>query len=234
MKEASLVYDWVEAEMMKLWESWGKIKKLIEWGNAKDLIVFADYDWTITKRFIPAENGELELGITAFGFIEKYSKFPQSYHDKTGWYHTHYFGIENDGSLTVEEKTPHMIEWYEKVINLTLECAKDMPDFSLQEWVNENKHKILIREGVKELIELCYAKDIPFVIISWGWADVIEVVLETFGIDKRHYTIWSNRMLFENEKLVGWSKPLLHMYNKKLCWGITPDNIMQIAKSKKV
>ncbi len=91
-----------------------------------------------------------------------------------------------------------MIEWYEKVINLILTTVAEMQQdpsaggiaggvdsFSVQKAVAEKLDAVEVRRGALELIDCLYERGIDFVIISAGWADVIEELLSQWGVDRK-------------------------------------------------
>ena len=51
----------------------------------------------------------------------------------------------------------------------------------------------VLRPGFAELVKQCNDKGVPFVIVSAGFADVIEGILEREGIDTSHCVVHANR-----------------------------------------
>ena len=92
---------------------------------------------------------------------------------------------------------------------------------------------LALREGAATLLRELEAQNVPTLIFSAGLADVLEEVLRqkydrNFPQPTTH--VVSNRMIFEpgndeasssnehdrdNDRLVGFSEPLLHMFNKR-------------------
>ncbi|CAD7924199.1 unnamed protein product [Amoebophrya sp. A120] len=200
--------------------------------DPKDVVVFCDYDATISTRFVTVQNpktGQLEKqkGLTAVQLVEHWSRLPPSYHDAALKTHNHYFAIENDASMSKEVKTPFMIEWYEKTIDATVEIAEQINfrEGDLPSIVQDNLDKVQIRPGMPELIKILKEKQIPLVIISAGYGNIIEEVLSQNGIARSDYVIWSNQFEFDTAErttnprgglLKAVKPPLLHMYNKQL------------------
>ncbi len=93
--------------------------------------------------------------------------------------------------MSKAEKTPLMIEWYTKVINHMLTHVKKIQDasgpeaFTVKKAVANNKENSELRRGVIALIDLLWEKGIDFVIVSAGWADVIEELLECWGVERK-------------------------------------------------
>lgn len=228
--------------------------------SSQDLVVIADFDATITTRFQPlinenkvvVEDGQLQrehklltevekrledraFGKTAFGVIENYSKFPSAFHEKAKALFEHYLPIETDPCMSIEEKQPLMIEWYGKGIENIITNGKAIgADFAMEKVVKESLDKVYLRESMVELIELCFSKNIPFVIVSAGIGNVIEEVLTQKGIERKKYHLWSNWLEYDDNKtVIRMEPPLLHMYNKKLALESTPPIILDIIGERK-
>ena len=127
-----------------------------------------------------------------------------------------YYPIEIDPDMPVEDKTPIMREWYSQVHEAMLkeEVTRD----AIRQAVAQSQ-TINLRPGMQQLIEHCQMHDppIPFFIMSAGLGDVIEEFLrQRVPFELAPTTlVASNRMIFDDGgKLVDFSEPLLHMFNK--------------------
>ncbi|CAD7934724.1 unnamed protein product [Amoebophrya sp. A25] len=188
-------------------------------GRANRLVVFCDYDATITTRFLQkkaqhqddsSSHGEAvspcvkgpEKGLTAVQLVEKWSRLPPAYIAESQRRHDYYFAIENDAHMSKDAKIPYMIKWYEETIDDFVRHAQDL-DFKpshVTDLVHENLHRVELRDGMREVIDYCYSMNIPLVVISAGFGDVIRTVLAEHGIGPEKYTLWSN--MFEyNEQI---------------------------------
>lgn len=72
-----------------------------------------DYDLTMTKQHI---NGNRTL--SSFGLLCLCKHLPPNFVSSDQKIKDKYYPIEIDPTLTTEEKTPHMIEWYAKAEEL--------------------------------------------------------------------------------------------------------------------
>lgn len=259
-KMAKSTYSKVEEQMRS--DAASRLERMRS-DYVNDFVVFADYDATITRRYLSKPPGD-SLCYTAFRTVECYTEFPKAYAELAKSLHTHYFAIETDGSLSIEEKLPYMIEWYQKVmdsmvkfgaeinfdVNQMVREALDLPSDASNSGDNNSlgphakgkvgpNSKIEIRPGMIELINLCYSRGIPFVIVSAGFANIIEEVLTLHGVGREKYELWSNVMDIAEDAtngkqlLKGLKNELLHMYNKTLKTGVTPKKILDICKTKK-
>ena len=111
-----------------------------------------------------------------------------------------------------------MIEWVTKAhallvqIGISKVAVKDAVASSLL------SGNIQLRTGVVDFVEKMSSLQIPVLIFSAGVADVIEEVLrvETGRELPSSFHVVSNRMMFnEDDSLVGFQSPLLHVFNKK-------------------
>jgi 2-hydroxy-3-keto-5-methylthiopentenyl-1-phosphate phosphatase len=75
-----------------------------------------------------------------------------------------YYPIEVDNRLTEEQKGPYMIEWWTQAHQLLIDQKINKDDVAAM--VAETP--VNIREGLKELIENCKEKKVPFLVFSAG------------------------------------------------------------------
>lgn len=130
----------------------------------KNLVFFADYDATITKRFLTNKSSSPKGGLycdggpqvqqfcdTCFRVVEHFSKFPDDYTEATDRLREKYFPIENDASIGREEKIPLMIEWYEGALELLVKSGGQLGgEFVVADMCKEavDAGRVELREGV--------------------------------------------------------------------------------------
>ena len=87
----------------------------------------------VTVRMIncPCLNGLVTDILAVLGVIENYSRMPAKFKVETRNLFEKYYPIEIDPHLSVEEKLPHMIQWYDKAHDLMLQCDLYKKDFTL-------------------------------------------------------------------------------------------------------
>jgi 5'-nucleotidase len=143
-----------------------------------------------------------------------------------------YYPIEIDTHMSIEEKMPFMLEWYQQVHTRML-TETVTPD-KIREAVAACP-SILLREGMDKLIKACQdsTPPIPFIIMSAGLGNVIEEFFRQrlpFELTSSTY-IHSNRLNFGADgQLESFSEPLLHMFNKNI--GVLPDSCKPLLEGK--
>jgi len=182
-----------------------KIKQICS-GNHEKLQVITDFDYTLTKSHLDGARCT-----TCHGVIENYSRMPPLFREKQKQMFEKYYPIEIDPHLTVEEKLPHMLQWYDQGHELLLKCDMLKKDFALM--VQENPTEF--REGTSQLLNDLNQKNVPVLVFSAGVGDIIDEALKIAGLMKDNVKVISNYMEFdEHEKLVRFSSQLIHMFNK--------------------
>lgn len=200
-----------------------KLASLIE-GGSENVAIIADFDRTITT------GGSL----SSHGILERAEAFDAAFRAEATANTARYLPIEQDPSLTISEKLPHMRAWYDLNHAAIMRCGvfRGM----IQEAVRTSGGGLQIRDGVRELFAQAEAAGVPLLVFSAGLADVIEEVLrqrvtEGGALLGATTNVVSNRMIWgsregngaremtseETERqcqLVGFSEPLIHMFNK--------------------
>lgn len=129
----------------------------------------------------------------------------------------HYFHIEKDASMTLEEKTPFMLEWYGKS-NDSLVAGGFRRDW-LQCAVSGAREggTLALRPGFEKLLITLQQADISVLIFSAGISTVITEILAQLlpHVPLAATTqVVGNEMVFDAAGVLqGWG-PLIHMYNK--------------------
>ncbi|CAE8689414.1 unnamed protein product [Polarella glacialis] len=195
-----------------------------------ELIVVLDFDRTITASFTP----DGQRVTSAHGVLEVAKVLSESFRSKTKELFGKYYPIEIDASMSIPEKIPIMSEWYAQVHALMLK------EFVTRENIASAVSScptICLREGMLELLRCHKAEPaIPVLIMSAGLGDVIEEFLrQTLPFSLASTTlVVSNRMVFdegEGGRLVDFSEPLLHMFNKSFAFW--PEDARALAVGKK-
>ncbi|XP_046444083.1 cytosolic 5'-nucleotidase 3-like [Daphnia pulex] len=191
---------------VKDWQNVGdKINKLIA-GTHDKLQVIADFDFTLTKFHV---DGVRKL--SCHGVVENYSKLPDHYKLKSKEMFNKYYPIEIDQHMSVEEKIPLMIEWYDGAHELLEHSNLYKHDFALM--VKENP--IEFRDGTLQFMKDLKAANIPILVFSAGVGDVIDEALLANNLTQDNVKVISNYMTYNTEgKLVAFTDKLIHMYNK--------------------
>lgn len=178
-----------------------KLARLLSDGpNSLQLIV--DFDRTLTTS----------KSESAYGVIEENQ--PDDVRKAARDLYHYYHAIEVDPKRSIAEKTPFMMEWYEKAHELlahskiskaTMESAcKDAP--------------LSFRPEVAEVLRVAKRLDVPVMVFSAGIANVIrELFKQLLPADCTgpHLHVVSNQIVWgEDGTIAGWEGDLIHMFNK--------------------
>ncbi|GFN83763.1 RNA-directed DNA polymerase from mobile element jockey-like [Plakobranchus ocellatus] len=172
------------------------------------LQVIADFDWTLSKY---SENGN--VCDTTHKVLGQSKHMPEFYRTETTRLKDIYMPIEFDPSLTIEEKTPKMIEWYSKNHELLNSCH--LTRQLLTTMVTESKARL--RDGCKDFFDQLHSLDIPLLIFSAGMGDIIhETIQQQATFYPKNMKLVANFMKFdEMGKMIGFAnEELIHTFNK--------------------
>ncbi|CAD5125055.1 DgyrCDS13298 [Dimorphilus gyrociliatus] len=171
------------------------------------LQVISDFDGTLSKY--ADESGKIFDSCHAA--MDNSNAVPLEYRDMAYKLRDKYYPIEIDNSMTAEEKTPFMIEWWSKAHeglikhNITRESVKNAA-------YNSN---ITLRDGATQFIRRLSELEVPVLVFSAGIGNVIQEVLTKNEILLKNVKIVSNMMKWDkNDILVDFEEPLIHVLNK--------------------
>ena len=138
-------------------------------------------------------------------YVRRYRKYTRGLYEK-------YYPIETCHELSVAEKIPKMIEWYEAAHDAVLKEPLHRGD--IEGAVKQSN--VTLREGASALLEIVQAEGVPLLIFSAGLANIIEeVLIQKHGEIKESTHIISNWIIYdEHGNLERFSEPLIHMFNK--------------------
>lgn len=184
--------------------------------NLANYYVVADFDKTLTKG----------TSDSTWGVMANANSISTEYSAKRKALYTKYRPIEIDMTITDEEKSKAMDEWWRAHINLFYEYN-----------LNEKAVKDSIagggleyREGAKEFINKMHSLNIPVIIISAGIGNVIEEFLRKENDYFDNIKIVSNFIEFENgyiKRIIG---DTIHALNKNII--SLDNNSKELLKSR--
>ncbi|XP_058262605.1 7-methylguanosine phosphate-specific 5'-nucleotidase-like isoform X2 [Hemibagrus wyckioides] len=124
----------------------------------------------------------------------------------------HYYPIEIDSSKSVEEKIPHMVEWWMRAHDLLIQ--QKIKKVQLAQAVKGSGAKL--REGYKSFFKVLKQNSVPLLIFSAGVGDILEEVIIEHGVFDPNVRIFSNYMDYdENGVACTFKGELIHSFNKK-------------------
>nr|KAG5714892.1 hypothetical protein BaRGS_000380 [Batillaria attramentaria] len=170
------------------------------------LQVVADFDRTLSKYIHEGQQCS-----TTHGVLEDSHLMSEQFKEEAKKLKETYLPIEFDGSKTIAEKIPHMIDWWtngHKLItgaHLTRELLTTI--------VHESTSHL--RDGCRWFFEQLHKHEIPLLIFSAGLGDIIQEVIKQQAVLYDNMKIVSNFLDFdENGKVVGFVGDMIHVYNK--------------------
>lgn len=178
-----------------------KIEALRAAGLEK-LHVICDFDRTMT---IFAKGGSSFSPVRRLGFM------PEEYGEQALALFAHYHPMELDNKIPHDEKVQLMHEWWEA--QLLLMMNHGLKKQHLQQVNGSNMIKL--REGIVEFMNDLAEREIPLLVLSAGFGDVIEIVLKEAGVYTDNVHVVSNFLEYDEEgKAIAYDPPIVHGMNK--------------------
>ncbi|XP_043918936.1 cytosolic 5'-nucleotidase 3A [Protopterus annectens] len=175
-------------------------------GGASKLQIITDFDMTLTKF---SYNGR--RCPTCHNIIDNCKLITEECREKLHKLKEKYYAIEIDPHLTIAEKYPYMVEWYNK--SHTLLVSQRLQKDKLAEAVRESD--VMLKDGYEVFFEKLHESNIPVFIFSAGIGDILEEVIQQAGVYHSNVKVVSNFMDFdENGIMIGFKGDLIHVYNK--------------------
>ena len=178
-------------------EAKNKISKI----TPDNFFVVTDFDRTLTTHD----------GINTWSLIPKMGIFDKSYSEKSIKAFKHYYPIEMDYTLSEEYRKKKIIEWWYLELDLFIEYKVTLTHLKQAASLD---NVFSLRDGVKEFIEFCNQKSAPFIILSAGIGDIIELYLQKNGLNLSNVKLISNFMETKNDLITGFKSAIVFSQNK--------------------
>ncbi|MFA6088441.1 MAG: hypothetical protein WC755_01130 [Candidatus Woesearchaeota archaeon] len=178
---------------------------LFKKAGLKNIQVLSDFDKTLTKAF---SNGKKLVSSYAH-FRER--DLVKGFTEVSKQLHAKYYPIENDSSISLEEKKKAMEEWWTTSYNTLVKCgfSKKVLDVIVKDEL------IFEREGISDFFSKLHNFKIPVVIFSAGIGDLITEFLKNKRYLSDNVSIVSNMFNYDNSGVaISYKKPLIHSYSK--------------------
>ena len=184
-----------------------KLLRSIVSGGNKNLQVVLDFDYTMTRVH---KNGErLDC---SWGVMENSKLLPLSYVKQTGDLRAKYLPIEQDATMTAEEKTPYMVEWYTQANILLSECGAVKRQMFYDMVKSSN---VELRQGTEQMMNHLLKSDVPILVLSAGLGDLVEEILNYYNVYHTNVKIVSNFLDYDVEgNIIGLAGDVIHVFNK--------------------
>ena len=185
-----------------------KIRGLIKDGHA-NLQFIVDFDNTLTKTHRDGVSLDCSWGV-----LENYKELPSSYHERVRAAKDKYHPIELDVSISLEEKIPIMIQWYQEANRCLADSGVKLPWLPLM----VEQSNVELRDQTDNMLKTLHNKEVPVLVLSAGVGDLINHIMDHFGVLHSNVKLVSNFLKFDEEGnivgLKGEESELIHMYNK--------------------
>jgi len=182
-----------------------KIAQLKKHGAAK-LHLISDFDLTLTHEFIEGRKTN-----TSFGLVRESGLLGETFSQRLVDLYNHYRPIELDPNIPHEERNAKMIEWWSEAfeeMNRAGMC-RDLVDQLL------TKEKFDLRAGADELFSILQTHNIPTLIFSGGFGDLIQSLLIRKKVFSDNVHLLANFLEFDSGgEMIGYKNPLIHSLNK--------------------
>ncbi|XP_053496204.1 7-methylguanosine phosphate-specific 5'-nucleotidase isoform X2 [Ictalurus furcatus] len=188
----------------------GRVETIIEHMRREGpnaLQVISDFDMTLT-RF--AHNGT--RCPTSYSILHSSAVISEDCKAKMSDLFDLYYPVEINNSISVEEKIPHMEEWWTRAHDLLIKerIRKDQ----LVQAVRDSG--AMLREGYKSFFDVLRWNSVPLLIFSAGVGDILEEVITEHGVFHPNVRVFSNYMNFDQHGVVrAFKGDVIHAFNKR-------------------
>lgn len=173
--------------------------------GASNLHIISDFDRTLTKAFVYGIVG------TPYEIIRKGNYFTPDYVKKSYAFYDKYRPIEISTTLSQEEKSKKMHEWWTLHYDLMVKSGMNMD--VIKDIVK--KVKMQLRQGASEFFSLIKKHKIPILIFSAGIGNVVKEYLKSQKMLNKNVHLVSNFFIFDKSgKTTGYLTPMIHTFNK--------------------
>ncbi|XP_064465611.1 cytosolic 5'-nucleotidase 3-like [Ornithodoros turicata] len=175
-------------------------------GGAKKLQVITDFDNTITRSHL---NGK--RCCSTHCVVEDASIVPKEFRLEAKKIQETFYPIEIDPHMSMEDKIPYMVEWYNKSHNILVKSRINKAD--IPKMIEEST--LMLRDGCEAFFEMLHDHEVPTLVFSAGLGDVLEGALLRSQCMYPNLKFLSNYMEFDDQgNVVGFKGEVIHMFNK--------------------
>ncbi len=184
--------------------------------NLNRLIIFSDFDHTLTRKYCPDTGNDI---YTTFSLIENSSVISKEFKEENRRLFNIYHKYEFDTSYDIETRQKFSREWlgYNKLSLLKEHITRE----SFKIMAEEAGKRVTFRSYVKEFFQWIYKHKIPLYVISAGIQDSLDALLERDFKEELAqlktndlFTSIGNKLIFDNKgNHVGFGEDV-YSYNK--------------------
>lgn len=170
------------------------------------LQVISDFDRTLTHGSF-----NNKPCASCHGVLESGELLNPEIREKLKQLSLHYYPIEMDPDLPVEEKIPVLTKWWDENHALLEQCGIDK--LGISQAVKASS--ALLRDGCNEFFATLDEYGVPLLIFSAGIADVLEEIIRQQSKIYPNMIIVSNSMKFNDKgTMIGMKGSTIHIFNK--------------------
>lgn len=170
--------------------------------DSNNFYVVADFDKTLTEG----------TSNSTWGVLANANQVGTEYKEKRIALYNKYRPIEIDQTISEEEKSIAMTEWWQAHINLFYEYG--LKQEAIKNAIEDGNLKY--RQGAKAFLKKMYELNVPVIIISAGIGNVIEEFLNNENDYFSNIKIVSNFIEFENGMIKSIKGETIHALNKNI------------------
>ncbi|BET01572.1 Pyrimidine 5'-nucleotidase (UMHypothetical protein-1) [Nesidiocoris tenuis] len=185
-------------------EVYAKIKKIIE-GTKDKLQIITDFDRTVSKHH---HNGKTTL--SSYAVFSLVPSLPQSFIDESNAVYNRFRVYEEDPKMSIEEKIPHMVEWW----HLNEKILRGLPYNEDDISIAVDRSGVHLRNGSEDAFQKLEKSKVPVLVFSAGLGAIVSSILRHHNMLHDNVHVISNFFKIENGSIVGFNGTLLHIYNK--------------------
>jgi cytosolic 5'-nucleotidase 3 len=168
----------------------------------ENLHIICDFDRTLTS---------LKKGGSSFSPVRRLGFLSEEYGEKAMQLFYHYHPFELDPLIPHDEKSQIMHEWWEAQFHLMIQSGFHKEHLKLM----RGQNFIELRNGVREFMKDVAELNIPMLILSAGFGDMIEILLEENKLYTPNVHVVANFMEYdETGAAIAYAPPIIHGLNK--------------------
>ena len=185
-----------------------KLQEKLSGATTQNTAFVFDFDGTMIHKFVRGESVPSIISI-----LRSEGILGEEYSESAFALSNHYGAIERNPDISKEDKTIFMTEWWEKHLALLLSTGLKLTDI---EEASQNQ-KIILRDGVADLVKFSTEKNIPLFIFSASGigTEAISSYMKSKSLLASNIHIISNSFIFDGAGVAtGRNLPLIHSMNK--------------------
>lgn len=173
-----------------------------------NLHIITDFDRTLTTGEVDGKEFKSVIAL-----LREDNYLDQDYVIKAEELYDKYHLFVDDPTISPEERSEKMTRWWQEHLDLQIE--KGLTKEVIDRLCKDTKYKLQFRHGIKEFIEILKNNNVPMLVLSAGWGDVIEYCLRENNLLYEGISIVSNFFNYDEfGRITGYKEEIIHSANK--------------------